>query len=125
MLIDYTKYKDYNKTKWAILGSNSWIKGVDEAKQWCEENGNEYEVLWGLPYRDVLDKLAQSKGLVFLPLGGDTCPRMVIEAKLLGCELSLNENVQHSEESWFTGTEEEMIDYLKGRTQVFWESAFE
>ena len=115
------KYKDHNKTKWAILGSNSWIKGVDEAKQWCEENGNEYEVLWGLPYHDVLDKLAQSKGLVFLPLGGDTCPRMVIEAKLLGCELHLNENVQHKDEIWFdTDDLLETESYLYAARDRFW-----
>jgi glycosyltransferase involved in cell wall biosynthesis len=115
------KYKDFQKTKWAILGSTSWIKGVDEAKQWCEENGKEYEVLWGLPYNDVLDKLAQSKGLVFLPLGGDTCPRMVIEAKLLGCELHLNENVQHKDELWFDTPD--MLDtesYLYAAKDRFW-----
>ncbi len=39
------KYKNTEKKKWAILGSNSWIKGVDEAKKWCEDNNHEYEIL--------------------------------------------------------------------------------
>ncbi len=115
------KYKDFEKSKWAILGSTSWIKGLDEAKEWCEENGHEYDILWGLKYEEVLEKLAQSKGLVFLPLGGDTCPRMVIEAKLLGCDLHLNENVQHKDELWFdTDDMEDTEAYLYAARDRFW-----
>ena len=115
------KYKDTEKKKWAILGSNSWIKGVDEAKSWCDENGHEYEILWGLPYDELLEKLAQSRGLVFLPLGGDTCPRMVIEAKVLGCELHLNDNVQHKDELWFdTDNIEDTESYLYAARDRFW-----
>ena len=115
------KYRNTEKTKWAILGSNSWIKGVDDAKNWCDEKGYEYEVLWGLPYDEVLEKLAQSRGLVFLPLGGDTCPRMVIEAKVLGCELHLNDNVQHKDELWFdTDDMEDTESYLYAARDRFW-----
>ncbi len=118
-------YKNKKKTKWLVMGSNSWVKGVQESEDWCKENNLDYEIIQGLTPEKFLEKLAQAKGLCFKPSGLDTCPRLVIEAKLLGCELSLNENVQHSEEPWFTGTDEEMIDYLKGRTQAFWELAFE
>ncbi len=115
------KYSEKNE-KWAILGSNSWIKGVEEAKQWCEENGHEYEVFWGLPYDKLLESLAQCKGLVFLPLGGDTCPRMVIEAKLLGLEMHLNENVQHKDELWFdTDDLEDTESYLYSARNRFWD----
>jgi glycosyltransferase involved in cell wall biosynthesis len=115
------KYKDTEKTKWAILGSNSWIKGVDDAKNWCDENDLQYDVLWGIPYEDLLDRLAQSKGLVFLPPGGDTCPRMVIEAKLLGCDLHLNENVQHKNEEWFDTDDLELTEsYLYSARDRFW-----
>ena len=115
------KYSSTEKTKWAILGSNSWIKGVDEAQAWCESNNYEFEVFWGLPYEDLLDNLAQCKGLVFLPLGGDTCPRMVIEAKLLGCSLHLNENVQHKDELWFdTDDLEDTEAYLYAARDRFW-----
>ena len=98
---------------------------VQESEDWCKENNLEYEVVSGLTPEKFLEKLAQAKGLCFKPAGLDTCPRLVIEAKLLGCELSLNDNVQHSNEEWFTGTNEQMIEYLKTRTESFWESAFE
>jgi len=68
------KYSEKNITekneKWAILGSNSWIKGVEEAKQWCEENGHEYEVFWGLPYDKLLESLAQCKGFSIFTFRG-------------------------------------------------------
>jgi glycosyltransferase involved in cell wall biosynthesis len=109
------------KKGWTVLGSQSWIKGADAAKSWCEKNNKEYEVVWDLKYQELLAKLASSEGFVYLPPGGDTCPRMVIEAKLLGCQLHLNENVQHKDESWFsTDKIEEIEEYLYGAPSLFW-----
>ena len=116
-----SKYQNTEKSKWAVLGSPSWIKGHDASVKWCVDNNKDYEVIWGLSYEETLDKLAQSEGFVYLPLGGDTCPRMVIEAKLLGCELQLNENVQHKDEIWFNT--DDMFDteaYLYAARDRFW-----
>lgn len=106
---------------WIVLGSNSWIKGADAAKQWCEDNKKEYEVVWNLPYEELLARLARAEGFVYLPLGGDTCPRMVIEAKLLGCQLHLNDNVQHRDEEWFATDDIQAIEeYLYTARKTFW-----
>jgi len=106
---------------WIVLGSTSWIKGVSDAEQWCKDNNHDYEVVWGLPYDEVLEKLAAAEGFVYLPLGMDTCPRMVIEAKLLGCKLELNDDVQHKDEEWFaTDNIEEIEEYLYGSRELFW-----
>ena len=115
------KYKDTERKGWLVLGSTSWIKGAQPAEKWCQENNHDYEVVWGIPYEEVLEKLAQAEGFVYLPLGGDTCPRMVIEAKLLGCELHLNDDVQHANEIWFDT--EDMFDteaYLYAARERFW-----
>ena len=104
-----------------IVGSNSWIKGTDSAVAYCEENNLEYESVSGLSHRALLEKMSLSKGLVFLPLGGDTCPRTVIEAKLLGCDLILNDNVLHKDESWFaTDDPRETVDWITLGPQRFW-----
>lgn len=106
---------------WIVLGSNSWIKGADAAKQWCEDNKKEYDVVWNLPYEELLARLAQAEGFVYLPPGGDTCPRMVIEAKLLGCQLHLNDNVQHRSEEWFATDDVQAIEeYLYTARKTFW-----
>lgn len=106
---------------WIVLGSKSWIKGFEDAEQWCKANGKEYEVVWDLPYDKLLEKLSRSEGFVYLPKGMDTCPRMVIEAKLLGCKLQLNESVQHKNEEWFADNSiEEIEEYLASATTTFW-----
>ena len=69
----------------------------------------------------MLTKLAKSKGVCFKPTGLDTCPRFIIEAKLLGCELELNDNVQHTSEEWFnTDNTASIVEYLKNRKDLFW-----
>jgi hypothetical protein len=92
-----------DRSGWVVLGSPSWIKGADDAKEYCEKNGLTYEVLWDKSYEETLATLSLAKGLVYLPRGGDTCPRLVIEAKLLGCKLIINDNVLHYDEEWFKG----------------------
>lgn len=114
-------FKDEAKSGWIVLGSNSWVKGFDAAKRYCEDKGHQHEVIWDRPYDQVLSKLATSEGFVYLPKGGDTCPRMVIEAKLLGCKLVLNDFVQHKDEEWFETEDVESIhEYLFASPQFFW-----
>jgi glycosyltransferase involved in cell wall biosynthesis len=106
---------------WVVLGSEFWIKGFDDAKKWCEDNDKETDVLWNIPYETTLARLSVSKGFVYLPKGMDTCPRMVIEAKLLGCKLHLNDNVQHKDEEWFATDDIESIEeYLYAAPGLFW-----
>lgn len=106
---------------WIVLGSNSWIKGADDARTWCSDHDLEHEVVWNVPYEQLLEKLSHARGLVYLPRGGDTCPRLVIEAKLLGCELIINDNVQHRYEEWFNCNDLQRIEeYLYTARKVFW-----
>lgn len=106
---------------WVVLGSNSWIKGADDAEKWCKDTGKDYEVVWNRPYEEVLELLSKAEGFVYLPKGCDTCPRMVIEAKLLGCKLHLNESVQHKDEEWFATDDLQSIqDYLFSAPTTFW-----
>jgi len=116
------KYSSNTKNdKWLVLGSRSWVKGSQQSENWCRENNLEYEVVSGLSHEQFLEKMSTSKGVCFLPTGLDTCPRFIIEAKLLGCELQINENVQHCDEEWFATDDLDSIkDYLKSRIEFFW-----
>lgn len=123
--IDNIKQKIPKKNeKWVVLGSRSWVKGLNETESHCKEKGYDYDVLWNLPYGQFLEKLGESRGLCFKPSGLDTCPRMVIEAKLLGCELDMNHLVQHKDEEWFNKSYEDIVKYLKGRPAFFWKKSF-
>lgn len=112
-----------DRKKWIVLGSDSWVKGAQAAEKWCLDNKKDYETVWNVSYETMLDKLARAEGFVYLPAGADTCPRMVIEAKLLGCKLHLNDNVQHKNEDWFTTENlQEIEEYLFAAPGLFWNS---
>ena len=114
--------KDNEKDEnYIILNSNSWIKNTQGCIQYAKKHNLKYELISGLPYHEMLIKLSTSKGLIFQPSGGDTCPRIVIEAKMLGCDIKLNENVQHKNEHWFQ-TREECYSYMSSRAQYFMEN---
>jgi hypothetical protein len=118
--------KALNKTnkgktnEYIILNSQFPIKNTAGCIASAEENELSYRLVNGLARHDMLRLLSESTGLIFLPIGKDTCPRLVIEAKLLGCKLLLNENVQHISEDWFLKQPEEMFDYLDSRKKHFW-----
>lgn len=114
------KNAEVERKGWIVLGSDSWIKGYEDAEKYCQENDLDYEVVGGLSHGQLLEKLATAEGFVYLPRGGDTCPRMVIEAKALGCQLVLNEHVQHAQEEWFTGSDLDMLSYLYAARERFW-----
>lgn len=103
--------KEKEKKGWIVLGSNSWIKGFEKAKKYCEDNELDYKVLWNVPYEVVLQEISEAEGHVYLPEGNDTCPRMVVEAKLLGAKLVLNDFVQHKDEDWFNPLVEDVENH--------------
>jgi len=117
------KYKATPRKGWLVIGSNSWIKGSVDAIKWCQDNDKEYKVIQDWEYGKVLEEMAQAEGFVYLPTGGDTCPRTVIEAKLLGCKLHINDNVQHGNEEWFSGVSMDDTEaYLYAARERFWSS---
>mgnify|MGYP007051384248 CR=1 FL=1 len=108
--------------KWAILSGGSWIKGVEQTEAWCKFQKKDYYKIPAKAYPDFLMDLSRHRGLVFMPLDHDTCPRVTIEAKLMGCELILNDNVLQKDESWFLGSPAEVYFHLEHRARTFWNS---
>ena len=119
--LEFLKGGSNDVDTWLAQYSESWIKGTQDAVQWCESNDIGCELFSGLSRIELLNKMYYSKGFCFLPRGGDTCPRVVIEAKILGCELHLNDNVQMAKEAWFElGTPDTMLAHLKSLPERFW-----
>ena len=116
-----SREKNIVKEKYALINSNSWIKGVEDSKKWLESKDIDYDLIGGLSYHELLRELSTYEGLVFQPLGGDTCPRIVIEAKLLGLELLINENVQHASEEWWNKDIDQIESYILDGHNRFWD----
>lgn len=108
---------------WCLQGSQNWIKGTKETTEWCNSQKMATKILGGMPYKEFITAMSTCDGFVFRPLDLDTCPRVVIEAKILGLDLMLNDNVQHKDETWFKDkTSEEIVEYLKTRGNEFWKN---
>lgn len=112
--------KDNEKDEnFLIVKSDSWVKGYENCVKYAQDNKLKYEVVSSLPYHELLIKLSTSKGLIFLPDGADTCPRLVMEAQVLGCDLIINERVQHKDEPWFSD-KESCLEHMRSRVPTFW-----
>ncbi len=120
-----TREENGHNDKWAIVDGSSWIKGVEESAQALSQIEADFEIVGGLSYSDLLRKLSEFKGLCAYPQGSDTCPRLVIEAKLLGLDLLVNDNVQHFNEAWFQSERDEIEIYLLEGHNRFWNKVTE
>ena len=110
------------KKGWLALNSESWIKGTREAESWLRENNKDYYLLKNLKPHEVLEAFANAEGFVCLPRGADVSNRMVTEAKILGCQVIVNENVQHASENWLQNSDlNYTLNWLYGRRTVFWD----
>ena len=112
--------RNVNKDKkWLIYETSNYLKGTQNGISYALKNKLDYLTFKNLPHRKVIELLAKSKGLIFLPNGEDTCPRLVIEAKLCNCEIIHNDKVQHCTEDWFLNSDV-CMDYMRTRAQYFW-----
>lgn len=119
--IDYFQSIDCSNKEnvFLIQEHNHPLKGTKQGIEYANKNNLNYELFSGLSHKEVLEKFTKSKGFIFLPTEFDTCPRVTIEAKLLGCELILNDNVQHKDEEWFQN-KNTIIPYMNERLEFFW-----
>ena len=119
------KLRDKPKNgKYAIIdGQGGWhsqAKGVDEALDVASASGIKYELLKTNTHDEMLEKLSSFSGLIFLPLIHDTCPRVIIEAKLMGLKIITNSRSQHVYEDWWLDkTPAESQSYLEERPKWF------
>ena len=104
--------------RWAVVGSGSKGKGTSENIKFCKDNDLSFEYFHGMQYAELMQRLSRCKGLVFKPIGNDTCPRLVIEARLLGLELEINNFVEHTQDQWWW--QDDITSYLKNNKHDFW-----
>ena len=99
-----------------ILGDLNPIKGLVEAKKFCEAKGLEYDVVEKKPYSEFISTLSQYEKLVFFPKTLESFCRLVLEARMLDCGLFTNNLNGCTQESWFRGLKgEELIDFVESK----------
>jgi hypothetical protein len=103
-----------------VFASPHVIKGFAAAEQYCRDRGIEPSLIRGLAPDDVLALFARSERFVYLPIGPEWAGRMVVEARLLGCEVVLNDNVGVAGESFWNGSRREALDFVADGPARFW-----
>lgn len=111
--------------EWLVVSrwsqAHDFFKGAYSALGLARELGLPVKVTGGIAYDAFLTEMARSIGLIYLPNDLDPSPRTVIEAKLMGRRLILNENVLHKDEPWFRDASPEGVaEYLRGLPANFW-----
>ena len=106
--------------KYAIIdGLGGWhtqAKGVSEALDMAQASKLDYVLIKTKTHEELLEKLSHFYSLIFLPIIHDTCPRITIEAKLMGVHVLTNSRSQHVYEDWWVNkSAEESQAYLEER----------
>lgn len=100
--------------------SRSKIKGGENARRYAEEKGWAPEAIRNLTPPEVLDRFQGAERFVYLPLGLEPAGRMVAEARVLGCEVIVNDHVGVSGESWWHLPHEQAAEVLADAPLRFW-----
>ena len=66
-------------------------KGLKQAQEWAEKNGQSLTVLTDVSRQTVLDAMRSHHYFVFFPQAFDSCPRTLIEAEAAGCQIVTND----------------------------------
>ena len=119
-LATFKNYDNEKTKKTLIWNAPDYIKGAKNAIEYCEQNDLEYSLIDGVSHDEMLRHMSEHERLVFMPNAWDTAPRLTIEAKMLGCDVITNENVQHTDEFWWSQNKTGMHTFLSDIPRKFW-----
>ena len=102
----------------AIMDSDNPIKKRQKCIDFCESRQVPYELIGDKNHRKFLEKLSKYKGLAFMTGHLETCCRLVVEAKMLNCQVVTQKRlIGAASEDWFTLDGIELIEAIRGVSQ--------
>ena len=116
----FIRKNNVEKKGTAIFYSPHAYKGYKQSKDYCKINGiNPVEIFDETP-DEVLDIFERSEQFVYLPIGTEWAGRMPVEARFLGCEVIINDNVGVSGEVWWEKSDAEAFEFVRNTPDRFW-----
>ena len=108
----------------AIMDSSNPIKKRDQCISFCQKNKISFDLISDRNHRNFLQKLSSYDKLIFMTGHLETCCRIIVEAKMLNCEVITQQRlIGACSEEWFklNGTEliEEIRKVSKNSVSVF------
>ncbi|MCK4837106.1 MAG: hypothetical protein KAT17_10720 [Candidatus Aminicenantes bacterium] len=111
---------DIRKQGTCVAFSRGPIKGFKRAMKYCRDHGITPRIIKDLRPDQILDIFEQSRRFVFLPLALEPAGRMPVEARLLGCEVVVNQYVGVAGEAWWNGDDDQALEFVKDTPARFW-----
>jgi hypothetical protein len=103
-----------------VFASPHAIKGHREALAFCAARGITPLHIKSLSPNAVLETFASSERFVYLPIGPEWAGRMVVEARLLGCEVVASALVGVTGEPFWAQPREAALKFLLDGPRRFW-----
>jgi hypothetical protein len=103
-----------------VFASRHAVKGYRQSLRYCRRHGVEPAEIRDLAPPEVLALFARSERFVYLPIGPEWAGRMVVEARLLGCEVVLNRHVGVAGEPFWSGDRDRALEFLADGPKRFW-----
>ena len=98
----------------AVLRSGNIIKGTSAASEFCMRKGIEHDYIGGLEYSEFISSMAEYKKFVFFPQVLESFCRLVVESRMVGCELVTNDKNGCTSEPWFAELKgKELISFVQ------------
>ncbi len=103
-----------------IFASPQRIKGAHVARRYCEERGVVPDEIRGMRPEQVLEVYESHETFVYLPIGPEWAGRMVVEARVLGCDVVVNRHVGVAQEPFWSGPRDAALHHLADGPKRFW-----
>lgn len=104
--------------KYCIVNSSNPIKGTREAIEYAKAKDLDYSLVGPLSPNELLTEMVQHEGFIFVPRVLETLSRIVVEAKMLGCNVYTNKRlIGAAYEEWFSLQGKELIDVIRNKVQ--------
>jgi len=98
--------------KCSIMRSSISHKNTQKARDYCESQNLEYDLVEDSDPIKFLKKLGKNKTFVFFPGTPETLSRVITEARMMGMSIKTNALVGAAQEKWFSLKGEKLIDLM-------------
>jgi len=96
-----------------VILSENPIKNTKFASEYCERNNMSYELVPPAPFESFISSLSAGKSLVFFPTTCESCCRVLVEARMVGCSVLTTSLAGAISEEWFKLSGKELIDEMR------------
>lgn len=110
------------KNDMAILQSSNPTKNTQAAIKYCESKNLSYTLIPSMQYKDYISELSKHKTYFYLPKVLETFNRVIVEARMLGCEISTTKLNGCLSEDWFPQKKgKSLIEFATEQRQVVYQ----